>query len=287
MLEIKPKLSYLKAITQEISQEDSHVLIEGEVGTGKEYTAINIHRNSIRKNQPFITVNINTILLARNKNSYFEKAFGGTLYLDGIENLELASQEDLFQILSSGKIDLNKSQTDKLIDVRIIASSKKNLQKEAEKGLFLPHLYKTLSPFILKLPPLREYNSEIIDLSEIFILEYCKKNRKPIKHLSQGAKEILLSYNYPQNIRELKAIIELSLMMSEGQIIYPEDIYLKQNFLKEDLLSTERTLQEYEAMIISYFLRKYDNKVYYVADKLGISKNKIYSLINQGLIKRD
>ena len=76
-------------------------------------------------------------------------------------------------------------------------------------------------------------------------------------------------------------------MMSEGQIIYPEDIYLKQNFLKEDLLSTERTLQEYEAMIISYFLRKYDNKVYYVADKLGISKNKIYSLINQGLIKRD
>jgi len=278
------KIKSIEKLIQEVSQSDINVLIEGEVGTGKEFSALNIHRLSSRKDNPFITVNVTTITSIEKKQSYFEKAEGGTLYLDEIGNLGINEQEKMLEILITGKIDSFSGACKKNSDVRIIAATRKDLQKEVAKGNFIPELYEILKGVKINLPPLREFGEEIIELSDIFILEYSKKNRKPIKHLSQGAKEILLNYDYPQNIRELKAIIELTLMMSYSQIIYPEDIYLRQNIRQVEFLAIERTLQDYESIIVEHFLKKYDNKVYYVAEKLGVSKNKIYSMINKGIV---
>lgn len=278
------KIKSIEKLIQEVSQSDANVLIAGEVGTGKEFSALNIHRLSSRKDNPFITVNVTTITSIEKKLSYFEKAKGGTLYLDEIGNLGIEEQEKFLEILLTGKIDSFCGACKKDIDVRIIAATRKDLQKEVAKGNFITELFELLKDFTINLPPLREFGEEIIELAEIFILGYSKKNRKPIKHLSQGAKEILLNYYYPQNIRELKAIIELTLMMSYSQIIYPEDIYLRQNIRKAEFLAVERTLQDYESIIIEHFLKKYDNKVYYVAEKLGVSKNKIYNMINKGIV---
>ena len=281
------KLKSIKKLVIEVSKADINVLIVGEVGTGKELTAYNIHDFSSRRDKPFIIVNITTITSIEKIVSYFEKAEGGTLYLDEIGNLETEEQERLLDILQTGKIDSSSGVGKKDIDVIIIAGTKRDLQAEVIKGRFSSELYYILNGFTINLPPLREYGEEIIELAEMFILEYCKKNRKPIKHLSQGAKDILLSYDYPQNIRELKAIIELTLMMAELQIIYPQDIYLRQNIRKVEFLAVERTLQEYESIIVGSFLKKYDNRVYYVAEKLGVSKNKIYSMINKGIVDND
>lgn len=281
------KIKSIDKLVQEISKTDINVLIVGEVGTGKEFAAYHIHDFSSRRDKPFIIVNITTITSFEKIVSYFEKAEGGTLYLDEIVNLETEEQERLLEILQTGKIESSNGGGKKDIDVIIIAGTKKDLQAEVTKGRFNSELYDILNGFTINLPPLREYGEEIIELAEMFILEYCKKNRKPIKHLNQGAKDILLNYDYPQNIRELKAIVELTLMMTESQIIYPQDIYLRQNIRKAEFLAVERTLQEYESIIVGSFLKKYDNRVYYVAEKLGVSKNKIYSMINKGIVDND
>lgn len=278
------KLKSIKKLVVELSKTTINVLIVGEVGTGKELTAYNIHNSSCRRDKPFIIVNITTITSIEKIVSYFEKAEGGTLYLDEIGDLETEEQEKLLEILQTGKIDLSNGVEKKDVDAVIIVGTKRDLPSEVKKGRFNSELYDILNGFTINLPPLREYGEEIIELAEMFILEYCKKNRKPIKHLSQGAKDILINYDYPQNIRELKAIIELTLMMTESQIIYPQDIYLRQNIRKAEFLAVERTLQEYESIIVESFLKKYDNRVYYVAEKLGVSKNKIYSMINKGIV---
>lgn len=280
------KLKIVEKLISEASKNNKNVLICGEAGTGEEYTARHIHNLSLRKDKLFVIVNVTAILSVDKILSYIEKACGGTLYLDEIGNLCLEEQEKLLDIVESGKINSLVCSGKKDIDIRIIAATKKDLLNEIIKGRFSKELYHILSQFLIELSPLRDYGDEIIELAEIFILEYCQKNRKPIKHLSQGAKEVLLNYNYPQNIRELKAIIELTLMMANSTIIYPEEIYLRQNISKTDMLKEEKTLEEYENFIIEHFMKKYDNKVYYVADKLGISKNKIYNMISKGLIKK-
>lgn len=280
------RLKKIDALILEAANSDKNVIISGDIGAGKEHTAQCIHQKSSCQNQPFVILNITTLTVVAKRYSYLDKAEGGTIYLDEIGNLEKEGQLELIEFLKTRSIKDTKTNKEKKYNVRIIASTKKNLKEEIKKNHFSEELYNLLSEIEIELMPLKDYGEEIIDLANIFILEYCKKNRKPLKHLSKRAEEVLLSYHYPQNFRELKAIIELTLMTAESSVIYPEEIYLPQSTQTEDFFAKERTLKEYEAIIISHYLEKYDNKVYYVAEKLGISKNKIYNLINQGIIKQ-
>lgn len=275
----------LDSIILEASNSDKNVLVRGELGSGKEYTAQSIHNNSIRKNNTFVTLNVTTLTKLTNKYSCLETADEGTLYLDEIANLEYENQLNLIEFLKTKKVKDQNSLKTREYNIRFIASTTKNLQEEVDKGKFIFELYNLLSEIEIELIPLKYFGEEIIDLANFFILDYCKKNRKPLKQLSNGAKKLLMSYHYPQNFRELRAIIELTLMTSSSSIIYPEEIYLPKDNHAESFFLKEKTLKEYEVEIVSHFLKKYDNRVYYVAEKLGISKNKIYNMINQGLIK--
>lgn len=279
------ELKKLESLILEASNSDKNVLIKGGLGSGKEHTAQSIHNNSSRKNNTFVILNVTTFTKLSKKYSYLETAEEGTLYLDEIENLGYDNQLNLIEFLKTRKVKDQNNLKTREYNIRIIASTTKNLQEEVDKGNFIFELYNLISEIEIQLTPLKNYGEEIIDLANIFILDYCKKNRKPLKQLSNGAKKLLLSYHYPQNFRELKAIIELTLMTSNSSIIYSEEIYLPKGNQTECFFTDEKTLKEYEVEIVSHFLKKYDNKVYYVADKLGISKNKIYSMINQGLIK--
>lgn len=279
------KLKLIENLVLEASENKKNVLISGEEGSGKEYTARLIHQSSTYKDNPFVVVNITTIVDVEKIIPYIYKAYGGTLYLDEIGDLSLDQQEYLIDILE--KIIVESKLISDQKGIKIIASTTKDLLNEVIKGRFGKELYNILSQFVIELPALREMGEEIVEIAEKFILDYCKINRKPLKHLSQAAKEVLLDYDYPQNLRELKSIIELTIITTSSSIIYSEDIYLRKNISEIDILKEDRTLEEYEKIIIEHFLSKYDNRVYYVAQKLGVSKNKIYNMINKGIVKRE
>ncbi|MDR0971747.1 MAG: sigma 54-interacting transcriptional regulator [Bacteroidales bacterium] len=268
----------------EVAKDDkNNILICGEEGTGKEHVAKRIVA-SYTEDVPFAICNITPSTTFEKIKPFILKANGGTLCLDEIGDLKMEEQKLLHQALQSKEIDTLPYSKKNKFSLRLICTTNKELQKEIIRGSFNKNLYNLINGFTIELPPLRDYGEEILELAEGLIFDYCKKNHMQIKYLSSGARDTLLNYSYPKNHRELRAIIELTLSMSNSSIIYPDEIYLRKSE-QENLLGEELPLREYESRIIKHFLDKYDNKVYFVAKKLDVSKNKIYNVIQRSLTK--
>ena len=167
-----------------------------------------------------------------------------------------------------------------IIKPRIIALTKKNIFNEVEKGLFREDLFYRLLGLPIHIPPLRERDGDVLILARHFIDSFCKENDMVSKKLSVKAQEKLKGYHFPGNVRELKSVIELSTVLSNNNVIDDVDINFSSLGAVEDIFSTELTMKEYYNKIIWYFLKKYDNKVRVVADKLDIGKSSIYNLLN-------
>jgi DNA-binding NtrC family response regulator len=151
-----------------------------------------------------------------------------------------------------------------------------------EKELFREDLFYRLMGLTINIPRLNERGNDILLLANMFINDFCAKNKKPLCKLSDSAKTALMEYSFPGNVRELKSIIELAVVLCNDNIIRFEDLSLMvRNVKKRDFLEVERTMEDYENLIIKHFLEKYDNKVRLVANKLNISKTKIYKLIQE------
>jgi DNA-binding NtrC family response regulator len=134
----------------------------------------------------------------------------------------------------------------------------------------------------IDLPPLKERGNDIVMLSKSFIGEFCKLNNLPIKELSQSAIDKLLKYNYPGNVRELRAVSEVAVVMSESDVLDANDIQFNQRNEIEDFMQEELTIDEYNSRIINWYLRKYNNNVLLVADKLKMGKSTIYRMLKEG-----
>jgi two-component system, NtrC family, response regulator AtoC len=281
-----------KAATTNIS-----VSITGETGTGKELVAKGIHYNSKRKSKPFIAVNVSAIpeglieseLFGHEKGAFtgadarktgkFEQANGGTLFLDEIADLDIHLQTKLLRVIQERElIRIGGSQIIPL-DVRILTATHKNLQTLVAEGKFRQDLFYRLLGLPIALPPLRARGHDVILLAKFFIDEFCSENNLPSKTLTKNGHELLLSYPFPGNIRELKAIVELACVMSPGRLIEPEHLNLIENERITHLLSSEKSLDEYNEDIINHFLNKYNHNVKMVADKLKIGKSTIYRML--------
>jgi two-component system, NtrC family, response regulator AtoC len=281
-----------KAVNSNIS-----ISITGETGTGKELVAKGIHYNSKRKTMPFIAVNVSAIpeglieseLFGHEKGAFtgadfkkigkFEQANGGTLFLDEIADLDIHIQTKLLRVIQERElIRLGGSQVIPL-DVRILTATHKDLHTLVAEGRFRQDLYYRLLGLPIVLPPLRSRGHDVILLAKFFIDEFCKENGLQSKTMTPGTRGTLLSYPFPGNIRELKAIVELACVMSNDYEIEPEHLNLITSENVNHLLSSEKTLDEYTEEIINHFLTKYNHNVKTVANKLNIGKSTIYRLL--------
>ncbi len=275
------------------------VTITGETGTGKELAARAIHYNSRRAKQPFVAVNMAAIpselieseLFGHEKGAFtgasfqrigkFEEADKGTLFLDEIGEMEPNLQVKLLRVLQEKEIVRIGSNKPVKIDCRIVVATHRDLFKEVKEGRFREDLYYRLFGLTIEMPPLRERGKDIIILAEYFIADFCRNNEKEIPLLGSEAKKKLMTHNYPGNVRELKSVVELATVMSNGKEIFPDDI----NFRKNDELyepPTEGlTLKDHTFNIIQMYLKKHNDNIKEAARELDISYSTIYRILKK------
>lgn len=233
-----------KKITN-IANSNSTVLITGESGTGKEMAAKAIHNLSKRRDGRMISINMAAIpdglqeseLFGYEKGAFtgayaarqgkFEIADEGTIFLDEIGNINYRLQAKLLRVLEERRVEPLGSNKSKAIDVRIISATNADLKKEVADGHFRKDLYYRLNVILLHMPPLRERKADIPLLSDYFLREICLKNNLTGKTISDGSMEMLMEYNWPGNIRELRNVLEEAIVISGGDIIEPDILNLK------------------------------------------------------------
>ena len=239
-----PEIKKILELLPRIAAGTSNVLITGESGTGKELIAKAIHRESPRNDKPFVTVNCGSVpetlmeseLFGHKKGSFtgatatrsglFEAAHGGTLFLDEIAELSPPVQVKLLRAVQEKTFKMVGGSEDISVDVRIISATNRDLERDVMDGKFREDLYYRLNVINIHMPPLRDRPDEIPLLAQHFLEKYSKEMGKDIRKISSFALDILKSYNFPGNIRELENIIERSVALESSNIVLPDSLTL-------------------------------------------------------------
>ena len=281
-----------------VANSKANILLTGESGVGKDVMANYIHKRSNRAGNSFIVINCGAIpenlieseLFGHEKGSYtgadrmgkgkFELADKGTIFLDEIGELPLHAQVKFLRVLQEKQIYRIGSEKSISVDVRIIAATNKNLSEEVEKGNFREDLYYRLNVVNLEIPPLRDRKDDIPVLAEYFLMEFSKDYDKKIKYFEVEALNYLMDYEWKGNVRELKNVIERSVLVANDE----EELLLKNHLPKEitglDLNddindNKEKTLADYEKMIIENTLKRYEGNKTKTAEVLGIKRQTL------------
>ncbi len=220
--------------------EATTVLIQGESGTGKDLIAKAIHYESSRQNNPFVTVNCSAIpetlmeaeLFGHERGAFtdakamkkglFEVADTGTLFLDEIGELSSVLQAKLLRVLEDQVIRRVGGVRDIQVDVRVIAASNRDLDREVREGRFREDLYYRLAVISIHLPPLREHREDILPLVDFFLAHYNQKFRKSVQKINEETRRLLLAYDWPGNVRELRNAIERAMILEENSVLRPD-----------------------------------------------------------------
>jgi DNA-binding NtrC family response regulator len=298
-----PAIEKVFSLIEKAAKTNITVSVTGETGSGKEMIAKAIHYNSDRHKAPFVAVNVAAIprelieseLFGHEKGAFtgavtrrigrFEEADKGTLFLDEIGELDINLQAKLLRVLQEREITRVGGNSITKINVRIVVATHKNLLEEVAKKTFREDLYYRLIGLPILLPPLRDRGNDILILAKHFTDAFCKENKLGKKSISPEAQQKLLGYSFPGNVRELKSIMELAVVMADEEVIEADHITLSSSASINDLLSKDITLKEFEAQIIQHFLEKYDHDVLQVAKKLDVGKSTIYRMIQNGELK--
>ncbi len=301
---VSEKMCRLVALAQRVAQADIAVLIAGESGTGKEVIARHIHNTSNRAEGPFIAVNcaaipetmLEAVLFGHDKGAFtgasekrlgkFELADGGTLLLDEITEMPLALQAKLLRVLQEQEVERIGSNRPKKINVRVLATSNRNLQEAVADGYLREDLYYRLSVFPLSIPPLRERYEDILPLAEFFL---SKHGGPQEKRLSADANAALVQHRWPGNVRELENCIQRALVMSDTCDIEVEHlgIELGAQSLEEEA-SLQVQLRNQEEQLLLRTLAENNGVRKATAAQLGISertlRHKLKQLRERGLV---
>lgn len=297
----------VKQQARQVANQNISVLLLGESGTGKELFARAIHHESPRRNEVFLPINCGAIpdslieseLFGYEKGAFtganpkgkigkFEMADKGTVFLDEIGDLPLHMQVKLLRVLQEKEIFRVGGLSPIKIDVRIIAATNKDLWAMVKRGEFREDLFYRLNVVPIKIPPLRNRRQDIIQLAGIFFDRYTKIHRKRLKGITKEAKEVLLNYSYPGNVRELENLIEYGVIFEKSDFLEAETI-LRKIGKKRGLVpmgkksSLKEMVAEYEKKIIKDLMGKYgsDTKAKErIAEKLDINIATLYRKLN-------
>lgn len=297
-----PAIHSIFNLIEKAARTTINVSVTGETGTGKEVIAKAIHYHSDRKNKPFVAINMAAIpkdlveseLFGYEKGAFtgamtrkkgrFEDANTGTLFLDEIAEMDLSLQSKLLRVIQERELVRIGGNEKVKLDTRIVIATNKNLAEEVKKGNFREDLFYRLTGLHIYLPPLRERGNDILLLAKHFLNEFCHQNKLPNISIASAAKDKLMAYGFPGNVRELISVIELAAVLCDNQLIEADDIVFQSVGGFRPITDKEKTLKEYNYDIIAHFLNKYDNNVVEVADRLKIGKSTIYQMIKDGAI---
>lgn len=279
---------------ERIAKSDMNVLFTGENGTGKSALAKYLHEHSARHESTFLAVNMGAIpetlfeseMFGHVKGAFtdakddrmgrFELANEGTLFLDEIANISMTQQAKLLHVLEERKFERIGSQLTLDANVRLISATNANLNAMVENSQFRQDLLYRLNTIEIRIPALRERPEDILPITNFFIDSLCQKYRMNVKQLSQTAKDALISYQWPGNIRELMHTVERSIFLAKTDEITATDLNLPENTSNVISSNEEQTLEEIEKAEILKRLAKYENDPQKTAASLGLTRSSYY-----------
>lgn len=228
-----------------VAPTDSTVLVTGESGTGKELLVRALHTKSLRQDKPFVAINCGAIpkeLLEselfghekgafthaiRSKPGRFEVADGGTIFLDEIGEMDISLQVKILRALQEKEIERVGGNGPRKVDVRVVAATNRDLEKEVAAGRFREDLYYRLNVIPLHLPPLRERGEDILLLCAFFLKTFCQRKNRPPLQLSPEVRKVFMAYPWPGNVRELENLMERLSILADGNTVLLEDLPAK------------------------------------------------------------
>ena len=285
-----------------IAPTDANILILGENGTGKDLVAKAIHEKSLRSKQPFVRVDVGALtetlfeseLFGHKKGAYtdakddrtgrFEAANGGTLFLDEIGNISLQQQSKLLTVLQNRQITRLGSNEQIPVDIRLICATNLPLNELANETLFRKDLIYRINTVEIVVPPLRKRKDDIVLLTEYFTTIYSAKYLKTNIRFSSAAMQKLKRYHFPGNVRELQYIIERVIIMSEGNIIEPDELIfspIESSYQAASNDIAETKLSALEKSTILKVIDKNSGNISKAAKELGLTRTALYRRLNK------
>jgi two-component system NtrC family response regulator len=283
-----------------VSATDASVLITGESGTGKELIAEAIHRNSLRKQGPFVKVNLGGISSTlfdsemfghvrgaftdakQDRKGRFEMAHGGTIFLDEIGELDLNAQVKMLRVLQDRTFEVLGSSLTRTVDVRVVSATNRNLADLVDRGEFREDLLYRLNLIAVHVPPLGERREDIPLLAQHFLQSMAKIYRRPGVSLSSSALNWLKKLEWPGNIRQLKHLIERTMLVTSKEVLDVEDFSFPMEMESRELRKGglpapgSMTLDDMEKVMILQCMEHYAGNLSKVAEALGLSRPALY-----------
>jgi DNA-binding NtrC family response regulator len=282
-------------VIKKVARTDANVLVIGENGTGKELIVKEIHNNSRRADEAFISIDIGTITetlfesemfghikgaftdAKEDKTGWFETASGGTLFLDEIGNLSLTMQSKLLTAIQNRVIYKVGSKTAIPFDIHLICSTNKNLEEMVSNDLFREDLYYRINTIVIEIPPLRDRGEDIVLLAEHFLKEYAAKYEKFSLKFNSKTLDKLMKYNWPGNVRELRHTIEKAVILCESDILTPEDFIISHSSQQTSLRQKPPTFAEIEKQALQSALNNNNGSVLKASKELDIARQTMYN----------
>lgn len=286
-------MQQLHQLVEKVARTDANILITGENGTGKEMIAKEIHSLSDRRNEVMISVDMGAItetlfeseLFGHVKGAFtdakedragkFEAANNGTLFLDEIGNLSYSLQSKLLAAIQGRKITRVGSNRPIDVNIRLICATNSNLQEMVANGVFREDLLYRINTIHIEVPPLRKRGKDILLLADFFLQRYGQKYGKKNLSFAFSTQERLLNYPWPGNVRELQHAIEKAVIMSENDILKPNDFFFKT--ITTELTPQISTLEEMEKEMIRKAIERNEGNISAIASQLGITRQTLYN----------